>query len=263
MDKAISMKKCDRIAELDVVRGICILLMLWDHFALIFIIISTNIWEINRTDSLFGLYQNMMYYMTSPVRTVVRTVVLILFFVVAGISTQLSRNNLKRCCKLSIVALVITGLTAMVSIISDRNFYIWFGIMHCYAFCVFIYWSISKLNNSKLEFIFYLILMLLSIVFIFWNPVTSGTNILLPIGIPSKNYVPAFDYFPIFPYIGAFVLGVFIGKAYYLDKKTKIKIFEYPLFLPIKIVGRNGLIIYPLHLIIIVGVILLVGVFCL
>ena len=78
----------------------------------------------------------------------------------------------------------------------------------------------------------------------------------LPFGLSSPSFY-SFDYFPLVPWLGIFLIGVSLGKSVYASKRSLL-----PWRLPKTFVnwaGRHSLIIYIAHQPIIMGVLYIFG----
>lgn len=259
MNKMQNIKK--RIAELDFFRGVCIILMLWDHFALLILKFDGLFWHLNETNSLWVYISFFHIYIRSFYRNVIRQIVVAIFFIISGIVTKFSQSPLKRIIKLAISAFIITLISITLSLITNKELFVFFGVIHCYTVCALIYYLLKKLKNKNVEFIFYIIIIFTSIIFYFVKPTHNYHNYFMILGIPNINYVSGFDYFPVFPYVGIFLIGVLIGRVYYNDYKTKLKLLEKPAFRPISFIGRKGIYVYLFHIPIMIIIIYVIGIF--
>ena len=87
----------NRIWELDFLRGVCVLLMIFDHFMFDIGDIFGEEWAaVQGTDFFIGLYERALVYAESPLRLVTRDIVVWIFALLCGISCSFSRSNLKR-----------------------------------------------------------------------------------------------------------------------------------------------------------------------
>ncbi len=85
-----------RIWELDFLRGLCVLLMFVDHFAYDMTILFPDVFPNYINTPLAIMPEIGDWYYASNLRLVVRTIVLLLFFIISGICTHFSRSNIKR-----------------------------------------------------------------------------------------------------------------------------------------------------------------------
>ena len=130
--------KKDRIWELDFIRGICVLLMIWDHFMYNIADIFGDVWVSTNPDAFTGIYEFACNYEYGLLREIFHPIIFNLFFILCGISCNLSRNNLKR----GVIALFLAfGIT---TVTSTFNMEIRFGVLHMLAFSILIYFIISK-----------------------------------------------------------------------------------------------------------------------
>jgi len=215
-----------RYWEIDFLRGLGIILMLISNFVTdlqIFLNHPQNLfWRF------FALFTASIFVFTS------------------GISFQVSSKQkiLKRFLKLIFLGFVITAVTAI--LLKDGAIY--FGILHFLALAWIIALPFSNLGylNIPLAFLFILL-------HFFVDGVHANTLLLLPLGITPSNFY-TFDYFPIFPWFGVFLLGLPVGELFLQknpseNKNIFISIITY--------LGRNSLKIYLIHQPIFVGLILL------
>ena len=239
-----------RIREIDLFRGFCILLMVIDHFMFFVIKFDVFYWTQSNQTFLAPLVALCRYFYGGDghlIRAIIRYIVLGLFMTISGISCSFSKNNLKRFVRLAIVALSITLAMFLLSLATDYDFNIFFGVFHCYGVCVFAYWLINKFP-FKIYLISALSLVVISVLIAIFQPTLPGTNILMPLGIPSANYVSSVEYFPVFPAIGVFVIGTILGKTIYKNKKSLMPILDKIKYHPIEFVGRHGILIYACHI---------------
>lgn len=177
------------------------------------------------------------------------------FIVISGISSCLSRSNLKRGVKLLAIAL---GLTAATCLFLKGN-EIYFGILHLLAVCMiaayFVMPIIEKIPlvvgiavNAVLFYMTYDVMYgILRIPFcgdVRLPNSLYASNLLSPLGFFNSDYFSA-DYFPILPYMFMFFIGVFVGR---LAKQGQLPLFLYKSRVPfLSFVGRHTLIIYIVH----------------
>src|SRR3989338_3628644 len=87
-----------------------------------------------------------------------------------------------------------------------------------------------------------------------------ATKWLLPLGLAPENY-NYIDYFPIFPWIGVILIGLFFGSVLYHGHKRKISIPDYSSRTKLlQFLGRNSLLIYLVHQPVIIATLLLLGI---
>jgi uncharacterized membrane protein len=176
-----------------------------------------------------------------------------LFIILCGISSTLSRNNIRRALKLLGVAVIITAVTY----IYNSSSAIHFGILHCLGVSILIYglaFEKSKpwacLGAAAVVFGF------TAALFLLMRNVPVRFNWLLPFGITSHTYT-SLDYFPLFPWFGVYLAGAALGKSIYAQKQSLISKRLPETF--INAAGRHSLLIYVVHQPVILAVLYVSG----
>ncbi len=85
---------------------------------------------------------------------------------------------------------------------------------------------------------------------------------LTPLGITPTRY-PAVDYFPIVPWLGVVLLGVFLGNLLYSADKRHFTLPAWGDFFPFNVLeflGRHSLPIYLVHQLLLLAVLMLLGI---
>jgi|SRR3989338_2740704 len=241
---SITMVHMVRFWELDFFRGVAIIMMAVFH--LVFDLYYFGGYGID-VGSGFWLY-------------FARATALIFVFLV-GICLAISyeRNNerfliknLKRGVKVFGFGLLITAITFL----AFKNNFIVFGVLHFIGVAVII--SMFFLRFKYLN-------LLLAIVFIVVGFYLSGLVFNFPwlvwIGLQPTGFY-TFDYFPIFPWFGVVLLGVFAGKKLYSGGNRQFKIVEASNSLSklFSFLGRHSLVIYLIHQPIIISILYLFGI---
>ncbi|MCX7903313.1 MAG: DUF1624 domain-containing protein [Caloramator sp.] len=221
------MKK--RIFEIDFLRFIAIILMIIYHFAYDIKYYWTQ--NINLEGLFLGIIVNTAQF---------------LFIFVSGISSGFSRNSFKRGLRVFGVGILITIATY----IFIRDEYVRFGILHFLGVCMMLYPLLSKLNN-RILIAFAIISYYLGYIF---KNITVDTFLFVPLGVCYKGFI-SIDYFPIFPYISYFILGILAYKSFY--SKGRILIPVKGRFKIVEFISRNSLLIYIIHQPIFIGLIYL------
>ena len=269
MEKAVdARKKIDkRITEIDLLRGICVFLMVFDHFMF-------DVWGL--LPELFIGYPKpngfwaflcgaAQDYWGWGVRVWVRNAVVFIFLALTGISCSFSKSNFKRGGLLAAVALLITaGTFAAGKITGDMNIMISFGILHLISLSILFVALIEKMTANKWVYL------VLSAVMIGVGAVFLKE---VPTSVYSGDFTELFfkqtiglillgpDSYSFLFYGGQVVLGVFLGKILYPEKKPLIFKKGYKNNF-VTFVGRHSLIVYVAHQIVIpvvLGLILLIS----
>lgn len=209
-----------RIRELDILRGIALLCMIFFHL----------IYDLNYYYHMPVSYDSgFIYYLGKGAAT--------LFIFISGISCTLTRSNFKRGIILFFWALLVTASTSVA--VPGSN--IFFGILHLLAVSILLFPIFSKINP-------YLLLLLGTLVIVtgfFMTGITMPNNLLSPIGLLGETFYSA-DYYPLFPWFGPFLYGIALGKLKYRHQKGLVP------FNPgqknfLDLLGQHSLTIYLLH----------------
>ncbi len=211
-----------RIPVIDVLRGLCVVLMATFHFSydLYFycafppIVIDNFFMTFCQVFSSWG------------------------FILLAGLSSRLSRSNIKR-------GVVVLCGGAAVSVVS----YLWgdfirFGILQ-FLGCAMVIYGLSRALWERVPRRFAPFLYLgLFIIAIRMLPITLEVPYLYPFGFITPTFRSA-DYFPLFPWFFWFLLGTWLGEfvkeGRLSEKSGKIKVR------PLAFLGRHSFAVYFIH----------------
>lgn len=171
------------------------------------------------------------------------------FFVVSGLTCAFSRNNLKRALRVLAAGLFVAAFTfGLWQWTDDPTRFIRFGVLMCYACCQLIY--VYFLENKDNETLFMVAAPVFAVGYYLRYHGTTATR--LPIfyifGVPQIGDMSS-DFWPIFPMLGWFLLGVVIGRKYYSQKTTLFpNQTAQKLTLPLQFLGRHSGAIYVGHI---------------
>ncbi|MCX6561918.1 MAG: heparan-alpha-glucosaminide N-acetyltransferase [Candidatus Aminicenantes bacterium] len=235
-------KAGNRIWEIDFLRGVAILLMVAYHF-------GYDLVELAGVRTVLGIRVNLQ----SPPFQFLVSFFAGLFVALCGISGTLTRSNIRRGLKLLAVALLVTAA----SFVFNREETIFFGILHCLGVSLLLYGLI--LERAKP------LTCLAAAGFIFGLTITVPLALknvpirfdwLLPFGVFSDTF-SSFDYFPLLPWFGVFLVGAAAGKAFYSPRQSLLPpLSPVPL---VNIAGRYSLWIYVIHQPVLLGLFTLLG----
>ena len=224
-----------RYQEIDMLRGIAILMMILFHTLL-----DLNFFMIFPVEISGGFWRYFAFATAS------------LFLLIVGISLTLSRTRAKRVISghalvqkfvyrgtgIFLLGLLVTAGTWLYV----REGFIVFGILHLIGVSIVIsplFFRFKKLNA---------VLGLLFIaVGIFFSTIT-GPIWLLPLGIhPAWFY--SLDYEPLFPWFGVVLIGMGLGEYLYPENVRRFALPQIPsVFMqPLAFLGRHSLMIYLVH----------------
>lgn len=140
-----------RYWELDFLRGVCVLLMVIDHFFFhARYTLKNSVWSFAQVEFWQGLQRFASFYMVSNVRSIIRFVVIALFMLICGVSCTLSHNNALRGVKTLLVGVVITMFTYLADVFLDINSFIFFGVIHMLG-CAMLLFSLCDLLGGLLQ----------------------------------------------------------------------------------------------------------------
>jgi uncharacterized membrane protein len=231
-----------RIWEIDFLRGLAIILMVGYH--LLF-----DLGEFRGVKRFLGFSTDL----TSTAWTIAQFFFAGLFVILSGASGTLSRNNVRRGLRLLAVSLAVTAATY----IFDPTSAVYFGILQCLAFSMLIYGAVLQRTGPAACAAWGMLVIGLSVALpVLKKGLTVRTDWLMPFGITSPSF-SSFDYFPLLPWLGIFLVGAALGKSVYASRHSLL-----PWRLPatfVNIAGRHSLLIYIVHQPVIMGVLYLLG----
>lgn len=252
--------KKPRIALLDEVRGLCVVLMVVYHGFYTFGYYLEGEAHASLARACRELFDFFM-----PVEPLFAGI----FIFLCGLCCTLSRNNLKRGALLAVVA---AGVSAVMAI-GFPDDAIWFGVLHMLAVCILLYALLHRVIARVPGWLGATVCALL--LFLCWNlPVQYADGFfgirgvweiavpqevtrqqwLYPLGLGRIDGVQG-DYFPLLPWVFCFFGGSFLGR-YVHNLPPCLKRPHWP---PLSFIGRHALVVYVIHQPIIFGVVSLVA----
>ncbi len=234
------MKKNKRFWEMDALRGTAIIMML----------LSNLMTDLNYFNIINSSVKDFWWWFARITASI--------FLFIVGISLTLSYSKkkeftkfFKRGIKIFFYGLIITIVTYLF-IPKD---YVIFGILHLIGASSIITYPL--INKPFISLVLGIIILLTGL---FTENLTINSIKLLWLGI-TPQYYSTVDYFPIIPWLGIILIGIYIGNKLYKDYERSFKIPRNNNIL-IKImtfIGRNSLIIYLIHQPIILTILYLLG----
>ena len=253
-------KKRKRAFEIDLVRGIAIIDLLFHHtsYDLRYMFGYDVAGFLDSSNTAFWAF--------------VQPFFLCCFICVSGICCQFSRNNFKRALKVAVVAALFSAVTITADHFLDLGCSIYFNVLHLLAISMFLFAVFDHVEQKKTSSRNSrggdLILIL-----------TVGAFLILCHGLPLFNgrfhhfawyfvgIVPAEDamiamgdYTSIVPWMGMFFVGVLIGRHVYKSRETLFPNAPKAVLTisrPIEWLGRHSLVIYILHQPVALGIVYL------
>ena len=226
-----------RFWEIDVLRGVAIIMMIIYHLSYDLYFLAGAPIKINSLP--WTLFQ----------RTTAS-----LFLLLVGISLTISYSkakekysekelflkNLKRGTKILAWGAVITIFT----LIFLTNGVILFGILHLIGVSIII--SFPLLDYKYKNLALGLIVILIGI---YLSNFTFATTYLLWLGFEPNSFF-SFDYFPILPWYGVVLIGIFLGNLIYPESKRRFDVPDFSGNIISKVLsflGKHSLKIYLIH----------------
>ncbi|MGM9899505.1 MAG: heparan-alpha-glucosaminide N-acetyltransferase domain-containing protein [Bacilli bacterium] len=265
-----------RIFEIDVLRSIAIIAMIIDHFTILLSFSSgfngwasylfSNYFDVNSPfmDSLINLVDK---FQDSGFRLACHYVFVTLFLLLCGISCTFSHSNLKRSLKILGAGLIITLVTTIISIISQEEFYIFFGILSTIGCSIIIYEIIVRIYDNKW------LLLLIGSLIILWGFLINWWDAPYINSIKDLNFIGIIeiilgykifgaDCFGLLPCAGVVLIGGFIGKTLYKNRQSIMPKLDGKWTKPFTFISKHALLIYLLHQVLAVIIILLLYLLC-
>ncbi|MCM1305924.1 MAG: DUF1624 domain-containing protein [Bacteroides sp.] len=265
--------KRNRIWEIDFIRGICVILMILDHFSLLLSDYFARSWYdgLNNYDA-FSLFCH--NWQNSAARPPIHTVVLIFFFAVSGISCTFSRSNFRRGGQLAILA----GIYSFCSLFADKVMGIYgvtttFGVLDFLAVCMLLYALIERCCKGDPYHIAIVAAGLIGITLILYFCYTPPANTPLFFGIIfpptdaygkdalfyNQNQISPGDLFTMIPYTAFYFAGVLLAPFLYGKRRSLLPKLDEKWNKPVCFVGRHALLVYIFHLVILAGLLALIS----
>lgn len=219
-----------RITEIDFLRGIAILMMVFFHF----------LWNLNY----FGFTALELY--TGFWGLFQKTTAFIFLFLV-GISLAISFNRNKngfekrfflRGTKVFVYGLVLTLFSLMFFPFEP----ILFGVLHLIGASIF--FSIPFIQKKYFNLFFGAAIIVLPLFFDFSS---LGNDFFFWAGLSASQ--PALDFFPLIPWFGVVLIGIFSGNTLYPNAKPVFELSQpaKKFTVAIEFLGKHSLLIYFVH----------------
>ena len=255
-----------RVWELDVLRGIAVLAMVFDHLMFDF---STSLHpQYGMFENLSGnrfmswLYRVGLAFEMSAFREYAHYIFVSLFLILVGISCTFSKSNGKRAFMVGYVATGIYLATALLVSLDFLDEPIVWGILQNITFNIVLYMTVEAICRNRY------FMLAVGCVFIIGGIAIDWTNIQhippMPHGLnwwqrfcwmlkgPFANVVmgtqwDGSDYFGSLPCAGMTLVGGYIGKTFYATRRSLLPKLDGRWTIPFKWVGRHALLWYAAH----------------
>ncbi len=243
-----------RFFEIDALRGIAVIAMIAFHF-------------------LFALnfLAGYSFELTSGILLLMGRFAAIAFIFLVGISLTLSYNRTKKhkhgidlfCKYLSRgVWIFFLGLIiALITFLFSPQYTVFFGVLQCIGISIILAFPFLAFKFLKGRATNFFLGWIIIIAGFFVSGILIQSPWLLWIGLRPIGF-QSFDYFPLFPWFGLVLLGIFAGNVFYPDGKRSFllpNIQANPLIAFFSFLGRHSLIIYFLHFPVLIGLVKLLA----
>jgi uncharacterized membrane protein len=236
-----------RFIEIDMLRGVAIILMIFGHI----------LWDLDY----FGLLP-----INSGIYSALQSTVPPLFFLLVGMSLIVSKKKAEHNSKIDeniyYKNLVVRGLNIFClgvcltigSLIFIPEKIVFFGVLHCIGLSLVV-------STIFLKYRKYVPFFAVSFTFIGWifmqSLIHNPTLLHLIIGQHSADlWSYTLDYFPMLPWFGLVLLGISIGDQLYEGSSRRFRMPDLSKYKPVKIFqwcGQHSLGLYLLHQPVIAG----------
>ena len=263
-----------RAWEIDFLRGLCIILVVFDHAMLNFWFLMPNMatnW--NAVGNPFFEWMRdfgHLYWHHRNIRNVVRFSVVFLFLFLSGVSSSFTRSNAERVRKLAGAAALITFVTVIMEGITNAGVIITFGILHILCLSLLIYMLAKKIFPHRNFYLFLGAAIFIGGLFIpigggrtmpFWEVFATQHIWQLNFsGFVSQvigTGIYGADSYGILPYAGFFLLGAAAGEVLYKNKRSLLPALDGRWNKAFCFVGRRAIWVYLAHQVIILAAIIL------
>lgn len=257
-------KKRARAWELDALRGLAILLVIWDHVMFsVGHLFYIDGWEYSSSEFLNAFGTFALDYWDSELRVYGWPVFVFIFFFVSGVCTGFSGNNFLRGLRLALVALAVSLATYILDyVIGFSGTFIQFGVLHCLALSILLFAVLSLVTNllDRVKYgrfikagIYLAIAAALLAVNYTYNITlyeVNTTNLVVPDYTPitgmflfTRDWWTA-DYFPLLPFFGFFMIGAAVAPAAYPKGKSLLPALDGKWNRFLTVPGKYSLYIY-------------------
>ena len=232
-----------RLWEIDLFRGIAIVLMVIYHF-----FYDLDLLDIYSVDVDSGLWW------------VLGRMIAVIFIFLVGISLTMSYSRAKRLYsgfglffKYLKRGAGIFGLGLIITFFSwifFREGTIIFGILHFIGIAIVLAYPFLRMRLANLVLGIGIL-----IGGIYLQYFTFNFSYLIPFGFFPESFY-SLDYFPILPWFGLVLIGIFVGNRYYMGSKRRFKLKDFSKNKCVKhlsFMGKHSLIIYFLHQPVLIG----------
>lgn len=251
--------KKKRVWELDFLRGLAVILMCFDHLMWDFVYLP---WWFSNYKQVHNPFIERMVNLCNAIcdsafRFWMHYIFVFVFLFLVGTSCAFSRDNIRRGAGLGVFALAFTGVTFILKAMGVLEYGIIFGILDCIALSILCAAAVDiatkgfKPLNVYAPLALGVLIIALGISKQFWMVgeiyFDYEFNASHLIGYIMGTNAFGDDWFGLFPYVGAVLMGVYWGKAAYSSRESLLPMLDGKWNKPFRFVGRHALIFYAAH----------------
>lgn len=210
----------NRIPELDILRGFCILSMIAVHL----------IYDLTEIYCVFPAYHAAVLFLKNRGG--------IVFFLLSGVCATIGHRRLRRGITVLLCAVAVSAVTVAIGTP------IRFGVLHALGSCMILWTWLQRLPRQALPLLSFFLIATGAL----FDNITVSVPFLYPIGLRTAGFSSA-DYFPLFPYLGYFLAGVYFGLRLYPARRSLLPAFSFTgkFSRLLSFCGRHSLPLYLLH----------------
>ena len=253
VDEIVATPARKRVWEVDFVRGLMILFVVWDHF----------MWDVSdmgpyKSGLFTWLYELSSKYYGGVLRETTHDVFVTMFVFTSGVSCSFSRSNGMRAVKMIVFSLLFTSVTYAISAVIRQNLTIYFNVIHVIALSVLLWsaieWAWSKCDKPWKKNVFGWTMAAVTITVLAVggcadnSPWTNDNPMWY--FLAEHKYTEGFvkftggDYLAFFPDFGWFLVGAFLGRLLYKERKSLFPAVNEKWVSPVTFCGRYSIWIY-------------------
>jgi len=235
------MKKISkRFWEIDVLRGVAIVLMIFYHL----------LYDLDRI-----LGYNIGF--SSLWVELLQKIIAVMFFCLVGVSLTLSYNKVKDGARFSkyfkrgVLVFLLGLLITVITFAYLGKGFVVFGVLHFIGISIIISYPLIRYKYINL-----VVGVLALVVGNYIASIKVGFSWLLWLGVKSEGFFSV-DYYPLLPWLGVVLIGIFLGNLFYRNCKRRFVLKDCSkkkIARLLSFFGRNSLVIYLIHQPILIGV---------
>jgi uncharacterized membrane protein len=237
--------KIKRFWEIDALRGIAIIMMVFYH--VLWALDVSGI--INFPQVRYGFWRGFAVVTATTFIFLVGVSLTISYSRIKNKKINYFKKYLRRGIKIFGYGLLITAFSFLVF----KEQFVYFGVLHFIGVGIIL--AIPFLNMKDKNLLFGLIAVGIGLIL---RNIWLDFPWLVILGLKFRG-INTIDYFPVFPWLGVILIGLFVGNRLYQNGKRRFAIPEkFPLKEVLSFLGRHSLMIYFIHAIVIFSIIFII-----